>query len=80
MSCPSLSLREGWSAHATPAAPAVSSSNSPLAELFGYFEDSESNTLALIRKVRSFSLLKFLERAIGKAIRSNVQHTEHDAS
>ena len=80
VSWPSLSLRKGWDAHATPAAPTVSSSNSSLAELFGYFEHSESNTLALIRKVKSFPLLKVLERAIGNAIRSNVQHTEHNAS
>jgi hypothetical protein len=27
-----------------------------LADLFGYFEDSESNTMALVRKVSGFSL------------------------
>ena len=51
-SCPPLSLHKGTTTHASPIAPAVSS-NPPLAELFGYFADSDSNTLALIRKVKS---------------------------
>ena len=32
----------------------MSNQGASLAELFGYFEDSESNTMALVRKVSSF--------------------------
>ncbi|CRG92720.1 Pyrimidine pathway regulatory protein 1 [Talaromyces islandicus] len=39
--------RADWSSQPTP----VLSSRSSLAELFGYFEDSDSNTLALIRRL-----------------------------
>ena len=37
---------------------AINQGSESLAELFGYFEDSESNTMALVRKVsRSFLLI-----------------------
>ncbi|KAG9234590.1 hypothetical protein BJ875DRAFT_423692 [Amylocarpus encephaloides] len=49
-SCSSLNLRKSW------VAPALSSSHSILAELFGYSEESDGNTLALVRKASRFSL------------------------
>lgn len=50
-----MSLQNEWGAHANPATPTASWSGPSLAELFGYFEESDSNTLALIRKASSFS-------------------------
>ncbi|KAB8291219.1 hypothetical protein EYC80_009906 [Monilinia laxa] len=50
----SIGSRNDWNARATIATSAgtsVSSSGSSLAELFGYFEDSDNNTLALIRSL-----------------------------
>ncbi|KAI1773030.1 hypothetical protein F4818DRAFT_424658 [Hypoxylon cercidicola] len=44
-------LRNEWSAFAETAMPVGPWSSSSLAESYGYFEDSESNTLALVRKL-----------------------------
>ncbi|OTA64770.1 hypothetical protein K449DRAFT_327714 [Hypoxylon sp. EC38] len=46
-----LGLRNEWTAFAESAAPVELWSGSSLAEAFGYFEDSDSNTLALVQKV-----------------------------
>lgn len=65
----SLNLNKSSTTYANPVTPAVSSSNSPLAELFGYFVDNDSNTLALIRKVKTLCLLNDLESTISTTIR-----------
>ncbi|KAI4201991.1 MAG: hypothetical protein LQ350_002896 [Teloschistes chrysophthalmus] len=48
----SLSLQDEWSAYVNPGIPAAPRSGLSLAESFGYANDSNSNTLALIRQAK----------------------------
>ncbi len=57
MSNRSLSLQDEWSAYVKPCIPVMPRSGLSLAESFGYSNTSDSNTLALIRKVSSLTLV-----------------------